>query len=130
MNNLTLWLKWTFLVCINAVVGLIFAEPDDNWAYNFGIFFGIACFIPIYVLVDNYAITTDNKHLQKSLFIGVIIRAISQCFLVVDLIAGIMAHQILGFGVGVKSPEITVGFFQGFLLTILTGEFYRFWCFC
>lgn len=114
-----LYLKWTALVWLNAIVGLILGMADRGTAHNVGVCLGICVFIPIYALLENYAIKTGNLKLQKSLFIGVMIRACLQLIVVVDMGAGIMAHGIVNalFGFGIDSR----GFLSGFLLTVTTG---------
>lgn len=114
-----LYLKWTALVWLNAIVGLILGMADRGTAHNVGVCLGICVFIPIYALLENYAIKTGNLKLQKSLLIGVTIRACLQLIVVVDMGAGILAHTIVNalFGFGIDSR----GFLSGFLLTITTG---------
>lgn len=114
-----LYLKWTVLVWLNAIVGLILGMADRGVAHNVGVCLGVCVFIPIYVLLEDYAIKTGNLKLQKSLLIGVIIRACLQLIVVVDMGAGILAHTIVNalFGFGIDSR----GFLSGFLLTVTTG---------
>lgn len=124
-----LYLKWTALVWLNALLGLILGGGGINMAHNMGIFLGVCAFIPLYALLDNYAIKTGNVNLQKSLLIGVMIRACLQMIMVVDLVAGMLASAIVGqvFGfdvVGLESYDNILsenGFWYGFLMTIATG---------
>lgn len=124
-----LYLKWTALVWLNALLGLILGGGGINMAHNMGIFLGVCAFIPLYALLDNYAIKTGNVNLQKSLLIGVMIRACLQMIMVVDLVAGILASAIVGqvFGfdaVGFEAYDDVLGgseFWYIFLMTITTG---------
>lgn len=124
-----LYLKWTVLVWLNAIVGLILGGSGVNVAHDIGIFLGVCVFIPLYALLDNYALKTGNVNLQQSLLIGVILRACLQMIVVVDLVAGILASAIVGwvFGLDVVGLEAydnvlsESGFWYGFLMTITTG---------
>lgn len=122
-----LWLKWTALVWLNAIIGLFFSGFGTDWAYNIGIILGVCVFIPIYALIDRHAIQTDNKTLQKSLLISVLLRACMQLIIVVDLFVGIIAQ---GIAKSLLSSDAEydymdgwhlVGFWDGFLTTVLMG---------
>lgn len=122
-----LWLKWTALVWLNAIIGLFFSGFGTDWAYNIGIILGVCVFIPIYALIDRHAIQTDNKTLQKSLLISVLLRACMQLIIVVDLFVGIIAQGIAKslLGSDAKYDYMDgwhlVGFWDGFLTTVLMG---------
>lgn len=115
-----LWFKWTVLVWANAIVGLRFADIGQDWAYSVGVVLGVCVFIPIYVLIDNDAIKNNDLALQKSLLIGVIIRAITQCILVVDIVAGLIGGGIVQSLFGLLWHD--GGFWVGFLMTVATGS--------
>lgn len=108
-----LWIKWMALVWVNAIVGLVFANLGSDWSYNLGVILGVCVFIPIYVMIDNHAIKTNNSTLQKSLLTSVIIRALTQSIVVVDMYAGMVAMSMINSSVG--------GLFVGFTLTVITG---------
>lgn len=108
-----LWIKWTALVWANAIVGLVFANLGSDWSYNFGMILWVCVFIPIYVMIDTHAIKTNNSTLQQSLLIGVIIRALTQSIVVVDMYAGMVAMSMINTSAG--------GLFVGFALTVITG---------
>ncbi|WP_157073890.1 hypothetical protein [Moraxella oblonga] len=86
----------------------------NDWSYDLGVILGICIFIPIYVMIDNHAIKSNNHILQKSLLNGVIIRAMTQSIGIVDIWAGLVATSMVGtIGEG--------GLFVGFALTVITG---------
>lgn len=114
-----LYLKWTVLVWANAIIGLRFADIGQDWAYGVGVVLGVCVFIPIYVLIDNDAIKNNDLALQKSLLIGVIIRAITQCVLVVDIAAGFIGGTLVESLFGIVWHM--GGFWVGFLMTVATG---------
>lgn len=126
-----LYLKWTLLVWANAIIGLLFglAWTGDDVAHNVGVVLGVCAFIPLYALIDAYAIKTGNANLQKSLLIGVVIRACLQVVMVVDIVAGLMASVIVENVFGLQTVARvefgtdvqTTGFWHGFLMTIITG---------
>lgn len=118
-----LYLKWTVLVWANAIIGLILGGSIEDMTHNIGIFLGVCVFIPLYVLLDNHAIKTGNTRLQKSLLIGVIIRACTQVIVVVDMMVGLMASMIVErwFGLETIRGYDIQGFWHGFLLTVVTG---------
>lgn len=122
-----LWLKWTALVWLNAIIGLFFSGFGTDWAYNIGIILGVCVFIPIYALIDRHAIQTDNKTLQKSLLISVLLRVCMQLIMVVDLFVGIIAQGIAKSLLGSDAEYDymdgwhLVGFWDGFLTTVLMG---------
>lgn len=123
-----LYLKWTALVWVNAIVGLFLGSSMTSVAHNVGMVLGVCLFIPIYVWLDNYAIKTGNCKLQKSLFIGALFRAGTQFVVMVDLIAGMMASMIVEKGFGFEAtgiigynPMFEGRFWYGFLMTVTTG---------
>lgn len=119
-----LYLKWTALVWLNALLGLMLGGSGINMAHNMGIFLGVCAFIPLYALLDNYAIKMGNVNLQKSLLIGVMLRACLQMIMVVDLVAGMLASVIVGQVFGFDAYDDVLGgsgFWYGFLMTITTG---------
>ncbi|OBX84958.1 Uncharacterised protein [Moraxella lacunata] len=58
MNNI--WLKWTGLVCSNAIVGFLFLSAFggyfSNWLETLSLILGVLVFVPIYVMIDKYAL--------------------------------------------------------------------------
>lgn len=115
-----LWQKWTLLVWANALIGLWFSgalsfrSPD----FTLGLALGVCVFIPCYVWLDNWAIKTGNHRLHKSLWISVIVRACLQLIIIIDMYAGMMAINI---GDYLPNAVMDIKFFEGFILTVLTG---------
>lgn len=121
-----LWLKWTALVWLNAIFGLaingLFAGFSDL-SYCTGIFFGIWVFVPIYVFLDKYALDHQYERFRKALWIGAMIRALTQLIVIVDIFAGGMAFVLVGgiMGFDVSTHPADIGFFGAFFLTVVTG---------
>lgn len=121
-----LWLKWTALVWLNAIFGLavndLFAGFSDL-SYCAGIFLGIWVFVPIYVFLDKYALDYQYEQFRKSLWIGAIIRALTQFMMIVDIFAGGIAFELVGgiMGFNESTRPADIGFFGAFFLTVVTG---------
>ncbi|STZ63598.1 Uncharacterised protein [Moraxella lacunata] len=120
-----LWSKWMALVWLNAILGLFlggFLEVK-SWTYNIGIFFGIWVFVPIYVFLDKYALDHQYERFRKALWIGVIIRVLMQLIMVADMVAGVIAYELVGgiMGFNERTRPADIGFFGAFFLTVVTG---------
>ncbi|WP_143821910.1 hypothetical protein [Moraxella lacunata] len=120
-----LWSKWTALVWLNAILGLFLGGFLDlkSWTYNIGIFFGIWVFVPIYVFLDKYALDYQYEHLRKSLWISVLIRALMQFIMIVDIFSGGIAFELVGgiMGFNISTHPTNIGFFGAFFLTVVAG---------
>lgn len=125
MKNL--WLKWAILVWLNTIVGWYFGA-DNQWGnipYIVGIAMGVCLFIPLYVTIEKNAERKNQPHLKKAITIGVIIRALLQGVVVVDMWSGLLAGIILNtVSEGLFSTPVMgtdAGFFSGFFMTVMTG---------
>lgn len=121
INHKRLWLKWTALVWLNALIGIWFSGSFNYQVplFTLGVVLGICAFIPCYVMAELWAIKQDNLHLQKSLWISVIVRAVSQVVIIVDMMAGMVAIEMAEW----IFPKVVLDFkfFEGFIFTIITG---------
>lgn len=86
-------------------------------------FFGIWVFVPIYVFLDKYALDYQYERFRKFLWIGAMIRALTQLIVIVDIFAGGMAFVLVGgiMGFDVSTHPADIGFFGAFFLTVVTG---------
>ena len=119
-----LWLKWTLLVWMNAIVGLVVTWDNmrqDGMPYWLGVGLGVCVFIPPYALAERSLRRRGVRGIGKALTIGVIIRALLQIAVVVDVLAGMVgisvAENVVGAAPGDAGQEF--GFY--FVTTVVTG---------
>lgn len=59
-------------------------------------FFGVCAFILMYVFLDKYALDCHRVRLRTSLWVAALVRALMQCFIIVDVIAAVLAFGLVG----------------------------------
>lgn len=118
MNNI--WLKWTGLVCSNAIVGFLFLGSFggyfSHWVETLSLILGVLVFVPIYVMIDKYALV-HYPTFSLILHDMVMGRILLQFGILTEFVVALLAIKIL---------TITVGFyyipyFKGFMLMFMSG---------
>lgn len=124
-----LWLKWTLLVWMNAIVGLVVTWDNmrqDGVPYWLGVGLGVCVFIPLYALVERSLRRRGVRGIGKALTIGAIIRALLQIAVVVDVLAGMVgisvAENVVGAALGALGEgDAGQKFGIYFVTTVVTG---------
>lgn len=94
MNDIHLKIfgKWTVLVGINSILSIMFASGMIKSMPNvIGMIMGIFTFIIIYSLIDTYLYDKRLDEWRKSLVIGVIVKALLQFTMAVEMFSGMLA---------------------------------------
>ncbi|MBE2893531.1 hypothetical protein [Spirabiliibacterium falconis] len=113
-----LWLKWSLLVGLSAVVSFAFGLGVlSTPAFIIGMVAGIACFIMFYVWLDNKLILWQRPRWRKALLLGVVIKMLLQVWPMIEMYCGIVSLAVLDTLFGQSIPL----FWHGFLGTLGTG---------
>ena len=117
MNTLLIFIKWTVIVWLNAIVSFILAvDLDKASGINLlAMICGVFTFVFIYTAVDLYLIKIDKQNLRKSLFISALIKALTQFYPMIEMITGILAINAVDIVIG------NITFLTIYLTTVLDG---------
>ncbi|MDO9213011.1 MAG: hypothetical protein Q7U23_04160 [Methylococcales bacterium] len=91
-----LFFKWTILVWLNAAVSFAIAmdrhqQPSDI----VGMICGVFTFVGIYTALDYYLIKKQAIKLRKSLFIAVLLKALTQFYPMIEMLTGSISTLII-----------------------------------
>lgn len=107
---------WTGIVLINSVVCFIFAFSEyKHFNEHLGIVLGVITFIGIYLWLDYYLYQHQYLILRKHLLISSILKASTQFFIVIEMLAGSMAINL------VSLVTAKYGMLHTYLVTLVTG---------
>lgn len=116
MKTFLIFLKWTVIVWLNAIISLIFAiEPNTTVIDILGIVSGVFTFVFIYTAVDWYLIQMDKQNLRKSLLISTLLKALTQFYPMIEIMTGVLATDAIKYLIG------KVDFFSMYFATVLDG---------
>ena len=115
-QQIRILLKWTGLVWLNAAVSFFLAlEQHRNAADVLGIVCGVFSFVFLYAAVDYLLLLRNRQKLRKMLLIGVILKALTQLYPVIEMLTGLLALK----AAELIMPEIR--FLTVYLVTVIDG---------
>ena len=115
-NRATLYLLWTVLVGLNAVFSFYVALGEFHIPLDrAGIAMGVVTFIVFYAELDYHYCSENNVSLHRLLIIGAVLKSLTQCLPVIELIVGAVSISIASSVLN-KTP-----FFSTYLITLLDG---------
>lgn len=123
-TGIGLWLKWTLLVWMNAIFGLVMTWDNmrqDGLPYWLGVGVGVCGFIPLYALAERRLRRRGVHGIGTALTIGVIIRALLQVAVIVDALAGVVGVSVAENVVGAAPSGFGDEFGFYFVATVVTG---------
>lgn len=107
--------KWVILVICNAAFSF-YVATDIGQANLAGICFGIFSWIVIYVYLEIFTYEQNLPKLRFSLFIGAILKIITQFYPIIEYVTGALAIAII------ENTTLTAKQFLGaYLITMLDG---------
>lgn len=108
--------KWTFLVCLNAIISFTLALSESRTpAEIMAMVAGVITFIGFYVALERWALKKGWNAFVRRLTIATVIKACTQLAPVLEMWAGVAAL----ITAGAIFPE--KGFFQAYLATLVDG---------
>lgn len=112
---LSLFLKWTFLVWLNAVISFAIAvEEFNSLGHRLGIICGIFTIILVYTLEDLKLKTEGRNDLRNSLIISVMLKSLFQFYPIIEIVSGTIALIMV-------SAFVEYSFIHTYLATIVDG---------
>lgn len=108
--------KWTFLVCLNAVISFTLALSESRSPPEItAMVAGVATFIGFYVALERWALQKGWNAFVFRLTIAAVVKACTQLAPVLEMWAGIGALIAAG------AIFLEKGFFQAYLATLVDG---------
>ncbi len=115
MNTFLIFIKWTAIVWLNAIVSFILAVDSGTSDIDIlAMICGVFTFVFMYTAFDLYLIKINNQNLRKSLLISTLIKALTQFYPMIEMITGILAINAV-----TVIDDIT--FLSTYLTTVLDG---------
>jgi len=114
-----LLIKWSFIVLLSAIAGIIGALLDGDITSELiiGMLLGIATFVLIYYCIDIFLMKRQLEAQRKSLMLAVKIKMALQLVPAIDAMAGAASLNIVGVVVN-ESDNILL---HTYLCTLTTG---------
>ena len=114
-----LFFKWTVLVWLNAAVSFFLAVAlgeHNQPAEIVSIICSIFTFVVIYTELDYYLIKKKEIKLRKSLFIAVLLKALTQFYPMIEMVTGMLSTGFIeSFGLN------NLSFISTYLTTLTDG---------
>jgi len=115
---LQLFIKWTVLVWLNAILSLYLAvNTYKHLADRAGILCAVFTFVLIYTVVDFNLWKNRKNELRKTLILSVLVKAILQPVFFLEMITGIIATKV------VSRLMTNIPFVYTYFITMVDGLF-------
>jgi hypothetical protein len=115
--NISMILKWTVLVWLNAAVSFFLVVSDNHLVSEIaGMTFAVFTFVGIYACIDQYLLNQQKTELRTQLLWGVALKALTQFAPMIEIATGSVSLQIVTNTITMQIP-----FVSHFVATMIDG---------